>query len=217
MTVRTRRTVYTRCFRRVLLIAVVAASGVLPAFASFHTFQVNELYSNASGSVQFIELLEGFGVNGQQFLSGHKLTATQGATTRTFTFPTDLPSSTTAGKHVLIATPAFASLGIVTPDYIVPAGFLFTNGATVDYAGVDSVTYSALPVDGVSSLSRSGTTGVNSPTNFAGQSGTIGAPPPPPPPPSAPSAVPTLGTAAIAVLCILLLAMARGRRARAGR
>ena len=214
MTVRTRKPVLTRCFQLVVLVAV-AASGIFPASASFHTFQINELYSNASGSVQFIELLEGFGVNGQQFLSGHKLSATQGSTTRTFTFPTDLPSSATAGKHVLIATPAFASLGIVTPDFIVPAGFLFTHGATVDYAGVDSVTYSALPVDGVSSLSRSGTTGVNSPTNFAGESGTIGAPPPPPPP-SAPSAVPTLGNAAIAVLCILLLALARRRRARIG-
>jgi hypothetical protein len=81
--------------------------------------------------------------------------------------------------HRRIATAGFAALGIVTPDYIVPAGFLFTDGATVNYAGVDSVTYGALPVDGTSSLNRSGMMGVNSPTNFAGQSGTINATPPP--------------------------------------
>jgi hypothetical protein len=212
MTVRMRKTVFTRSFQVIMLIAV-AASGIFPASASFHTFRVNELYSNASGSVQFIELLEAFGANGQQFLSGHTLRVTQGSTVHTFTFPNDLPSGTTAGKHVLIATSAFAALGIVTPDYIVPAGFLFTNGATVDYAGVDSVTYGALPVDGVSSLDRNGTTGVNSPTNFAGQSGSISAPPPP----SEPLAVPTLGNGAIVALCILVLVMALRRRARDGR
>jgi hypothetical protein len=214
MNVRMRKTVFTRSLQVIMLIAV-AASGIFPASASFHTFQVNELYSNASGSVQFIELLEAFGANGQQFLGGHTLNVTQGSTVRTFTFPNDLPSDTTAGKHVLIATSAFAALGIVTPDYIVPAGFLFTNGATVDYAGVDSVTYGALPVDGVSSLNRNGTTGVNSPTNFAGQSGSISAPPPPPP--SEPSAVPTLGNGAIVALCILVLVMTLRRRARDGR
>jgi len=213
MTVRMRKTVFTRSFQVIMLMAV-AASGIFPASASFHTFQVNELYSNASGSVQFIELLEAFGANGQQLLSGHTLRVTQGSTVRTFTFPNDLPSGATAGKHVLIATSAFAALGIVTPDYIVPAGFLFTNGATVDYAGVDSVTYGALPVDGVSSLNRNGTTGVNSPTNFAGQSGSIGAPPPPP---SEPLAVPTLGNGAIVALCILVLVMILRRRARDGR
>ena len=215
MAIRKLNTVSTRSFVTLMLIVAVAASGIFPAFGSFHTFQLNELYSNASGSVQFIELVEGFGANGQQFLAGHTLSVAQGTTTRTYTFPNDLPSGNTAGMHVLIATPAFAMLGIVTPDYIVPAGFLFTNGATVNYAGVDSVSYGALQVDGVSSLNRSGTTGVNSPTNFAGQSGTISAPPPPPP--AAPSAVPTLKNGAIAALCILLLVMALRQRARDGR
>jgi len=212
MAIRKLNTVSTRTFVTLMLVVAFAASGIFPAFASFHTYQLNELYSNASGSVQFIELVEGSGANGQEFLAGHTLSVTQGTTTHTYTFPNDLPSSNTAGTHVLIATPAFAVLGIVTPDYIVPAGFLFTNGGTVDYAGVDSVSYSALPVDGVSSLNRSGTTGVNSPTNFAGQSGTISAPPPPPP--ATPSAVPMLQDGAIAALCILLLVMALRQRAR---
>jgi hypothetical protein len=201
-----------RRFVTAMLFVAVAASGIFPASASFHLFQINELYSNASGSVQFIELLEGFGANGQRFLTGHTLDVTQGTTTHTYIFPNDLPSDSTARKHVLIATPEFAALGIVTPDYIIPAGFLFINSATVNYAGVDSISYGALPADGVSSLNRDGTTGVNSPTNFAGQSGTIIAPAPPQP--ADPSGVPTLGNGAIAALCILLLVMALRQRSR---
>jgi serralysin len=193
-------------------IVAVTAIGILPASASFHLFQINELYSDASGSVQFVELLEGFGGDGQNFLAGHTLSVTQATTTHTMTFPSDLPSASTARKHVLIATPAFAALGIVTPDYIIPAGFLFTSGATVNYAGVDSVGYGALPVDGVMSLNRDGTTGVNSPTNFAGQTGTINATPP-----AAVAGVPTLHGGAIAALSILLLVLARSQRIRARR
>jgi hypothetical protein len=55
-----------------MLSVVVAASGIFPASPSFHLFQINEFYSNASGSVQFIELLEGFGANGQRFLTGRR-------------------------------------------------------------------------------------------------------------------------------------------------
>jgi hypothetical protein len=198
-----------RSFVTVASTVVLAVIAIVPASASFHTFQINEIYSNRSGSVQFIELLEGFGVNGQQFLSGHTLTITQGATTHTFTFPNNLPGSTTAGAHVLIATPAFAALGIVTPDYIVPPGFLFASDATVNYAGVDSVTYGSLPADGVSSLGRSGTAGPNSPSNFAGQSGTIG-----PAASAAAAAVPTLWNGAVAALSVLMLIMVRTTHSR---
>jgi hypothetical protein len=61
MAIRKLNTVSTRGFVTLMLIVTIAASGIFPAFASFHTFQLHELYSNASGSVQFIELVEGFG------------------------------------------------------------------------------------------------------------------------------------------------------------
>jgi hypothetical protein len=186
----------------VALGALVLGGWASTAEAIFHTFQIEELYSNPSGTVQFVELREAFGANDQQFLAGHALTSTQGATTRTFTFATNLPNNLTAGKRVLIATPGFAALGIVTPDYIVPAPFLFPGGGTLNYALVDSLTYPALPADGVSSLNRSGTTGVNSPTNYAGQTGSIG----PPAPPAAGFGIPTLGAPGLAALVLLLLA-----------
>jgi RTX calcium-binding nonapeptide repeat (4 copies) len=143
---------------------------------AFHLYRINELYSNASGTVQFIELTVGSS-NGESFWSGQSITVTQGGVTHRFTFAQNLPSTATANTSVLLATQAFADLGLVTPNYIIPANFLFTSGgASVNFAGVHNVVYASLPQDGVQSLHRAGGTlseGINSPTNFAGQSGSI--------------------------------------------
>ena len=74
---------------------------------------------------------------------------------------------------MLIATQAFANLGIVTPDFIVPAGFLFTSGGTLNFGNVDTITYGALPADGINSLTRTSTQATASPTNFAGTTGSL--------------------------------------------
>jgi hypothetical protein len=156
------------------LIALATAS----ASASFHTFALKELYSNADGSVQFIVLTEVSGFDGQEFLKNHMITSMQGAIQNAVTFPNNLPSGLTANHSFLIATPAFAALGLVTPDYVMPAGFLFTNGGTVNYAGADQATYAALPTDGVNALYTDGTTRPNLATNFAGATATVAAGPP---------------------------------------
>lgn len=140
---------------------------------SFHLYRINELYSNAEGAIQFIEMSVG-NFNGESFWINQSISVTQGGTTHTFTFPTSLPNTFTANTTVLIATQGFANLGIVTPDFIVPDGFLFTNGgATVNFANVDTVTYSSLPLDGTHSIDRNGAIEINSPKNFAGQTGTV--------------------------------------------
>jgi hypothetical protein len=54
-------------------------------------------------------------------------------------FATDLPSSETADRRVLIGTQGFADLNLIAPDYIVPNQFLATDGGALDYAGVDLV------------------------------------------------------------------------------
>lgn len=145
---------------------------------SFHLYAIKEVFSSADGSVQFIELSTTS--SGEGFWAGHTLRATQGGVTHTLTFTSDLPSATaTANTSVLIATQAFADLGLVTPNYIIPAGFLFTSGAdvTIDFGeGADTVTYatSVLPGDGQHSLVRTGSASamtevaVGSPRNFAG-------------------------------------------------
>ena len=167
-----------RNLRPAALRLLTASFFLLPAssaVASFHLFVINEIYSDASGNVQFIELTTT--EPRQQFLAGITLTATQGVSTNNFTFPTNL-ADYSGTRSVLIATQGFASLGIVTPDYILPNGFLFLPGGTINYGGVDLVTYAPLPTDGTHSVDRTGTVMVNSPTNFAQQTGSINVPPP---------------------------------------
>jgi hypothetical protein len=86
-------------------------------------------------------------------------------------FPNDLQGDT-GGKTFLIGTAGFAALGLVTPDYVVPNGFFFANGGSLNFADVDGWVHPALLGNG-SSLSRDGTVGRSSPQNFAGETGTI--------------------------------------------
>ena len=158
-----------------LSLALVASG----AWATFHTFQIAQIFSNADGTVQFVVLHESAGFNGQEFLMGHTFTATPTmGMAQQFVFPSNLPSDNTAGRDVLIATQGFAALGIVTPDYILPAGFIPFAG-TINYAGVDQVTYAMLPSDGVSAIDRNGMIEQNLATNFGGQSASVTAAPPP--------------------------------------
>jgi Repeat of unknown function (DUF5648) len=148
------------------LIALFAAS---LARADFATFVIDELYSNADGSVQYVVLHEAQGTNGANLLTGHTLSATHAGVTKEFTFPTDLPSATTANRRVLIGSNGFAALRAIAPDYQMPDRFLPTDGGTVNYAGVDQIAYATLPLDGNNALHRSGTAAANLATNFAGQ------------------------------------------------
>jgi hypothetical protein len=129
--------------------------------------------------VQFIVMREGSGTNGENLWAGNTLASTGQGGTKTFAFPTDLPSSVTANRHVLIATQDFAALGLVSPDYTIPNGFLPLTNGTVNFAGVDQMSYGALPTDGVNALNRDGAMIPNLATNFAGQSASVVAAAPP--------------------------------------
>ena len=150
-------------------LAALLALAAAPAGAVFHLWVMTELYSNADGSVQFLELSSP--ADGEGLLSGHRLSSTAGGTTRRFTFPSNLPFQT-GGKRMLVATQGFADLGVVTPDFVVPNGFFSTAGGTVNFADVDMWFHPALPTGGLS-LQRNGTTAAASPTNFAGQTGSV--------------------------------------------
>jgi len=154
---------------RALFAFLFAALASGPAAATFHLWFSDELYSNADGSVQFLEMTAE--TSGQQFLSGHPLITTQGGATHTFTVPSDLPGDS-SGHRMIFGTQGFANLGVVRPDVIVPNGFFFLGSGTISW-GDDTWNYSGLPNDGRQSLNRDGSTGVNSPLNFAGQTGTV--------------------------------------------
>jgi hypothetical protein len=160
---------------RAILGALAALLLSVPASATFHLWQMSELYSNASGTVQFLELSALSG--GQQFVAGHVLTAGGNS----FTFPSNLPGDS-QGRRMLVGTQAFAALNIVAPDYIVPNNFFPVGGGTVNFAEFADVwNYGPLP-GGTLSLGRSGATATNSPMNFAGQTGTVPGSTTPPPP-----------------------------------
>jgi len=169
------------------------------ALATFHQWDINEIFTNHDGTVQFIELKTPASfATGENFLFGHtlKATSTVGGVpmpTVTYTFPNANPVSDTGNKHWLIATPLFQTLaGSVTPNYnTLPANFFVPNADSILFSfaeGQDNVTIagSAIPKDGVNSVTDANLFGVanfvasvNSPTNFAGQSGSINVPPPP--------------------------------------
>ncbi|MGH7139348.1 MAG: hypothetical protein ACREHD_26685, partial [Pirellulales bacterium] len=147
---------------------------------TFHLWKMDEVFSSADGKVQFIEMHDP--ANGENHTGGHFISSNE----NTFTFPADLPSSNTAEHHFLIATADYAALpGAVTPDYIIPDNFFKPSGDTFDYADVDSFTFTAgqVPTDGTMSLFRDVntfalSTGPNSETDLAGNSGSITAPAP---------------------------------------
>ena len=183
-------------------IALALVLGVAtPAHAGHHLWRFSQLFSNASGTVQFIQLT--VGEDGEQNVGGFTITSS----TNSFHFVNNLPSSTTGtNKWILVATQGYSGLtGAVTPDYAIPANFFSTGGGTLNYAGVDTWTYGAVPTDGVTALFKSGatvTTGVNAPTNFNLQAGSVNAP--------AGLSVPSAPTAWIAVLVGALLLAGSG-------
>lgn len=159
--------------------------GLTPrAQASFHLWTIQEIYSSADRSVQFIEF--GTSANSQQFVANRTIRAIETAAprrTNTFIFPGNT-GSPTANKTFLVATPGFGALpGGVAPDFVIPTGFLFHAGGAINFAeGAQILNHGALPQDGMNSVNAGGTPGLNSPRNFAGNQGSVNVPPPPQPP-----------------------------------
>ena len=160
----------------ITIVAGLIASAT--ANATYHLFQITQVFSNADGSVQYVVI--GAYSGAQQFIAGRTLTSAQGATKRSFTFPANLPGDTAQGgdgyygtgvsyRSMLIGTQSFAALNLLKPDYVVPDGFLFVANGVLDYAGsADVFTYASLPTTDGLALYRGGNRTVGSPLNFAG-------------------------------------------------
>jgi hypothetical protein len=155
--------------------AVCVAACAAPAQAEFHDFRIDQVFSNADGTVQYVVLRESMGNNGEHVWSGQVLRTTNAAgVPKQLSFTTNLPSPTTAGRSVLVATADFAALGLVTPDYTMEARFVPTEGGTLNFAGfVDQITLPALPGDGTTAINRNGALVPATPRNFAGASATM--------------------------------------------
>jgi len=153
--------------------AMLLAIGASSAHAAFHLYKIQQIYSNADGTVQFVVLttIKDF----ENRWLGHTIATNDGMTLQSFPFPTDLRDAATAGKSVLVATQGFADLGIVAPDFVVPNNFIPRGAGTVNFADVDSISYLAgeLPTDGVNALLRNGDKAKNLATNFDGLTGSV--------------------------------------------
>jgi len=147
------------------LLALAPLSG-----ADNHKREIKEIFSSADETVQFIELFDTD--KDEHILIETSISTASGSF---FAFPSNLPSTQTENRHVLLATAAFAAIpGAPTPDYIIPAGFLRRTGDTVTYAATPhSVSFGPLPTDGQKSINAAGVMATNSPTNFAGQTGSV--------------------------------------------
>jgi hypothetical protein len=156
--------------------------GLLPAstaHAKNHLWRFTQVFSNAAGTIQFIEMQECCGADEETQMGSTSITSNAA----TYNFPNNL-SGPTGHRWLLIATQGFAHLpDAPAPDYIMPDGFFNPFGDALRYRGVtDMIQFAAgeLPTDGINSIQRDlqtgmTTVGVNSPINFAGQSGTVNA------------------------------------------
>ena len=155
---------------------VLAAAGSL-ATAGGHTWRIKEIYSNADGTVQFIEVWESLGGAGEVNTQNHNIVS--GSNSVAVNGPVASP---TGFRRLLFGTPAFKALpGAPDVDQTIVANFFNQNGDTITYTGLDAQSFGpgVLPTDGILSLNRDGTTGINSPENYAQEVGSVDASPQP--------------------------------------
>jgi len=93
-----------------IIVSIAAAAGSMlitqSALAGAHTWRFTEVFSDASGCIQFIEIHCSSG-SSEVFLGGLQITSQ--STGHSFTFPANLVPPTT-DKYILLATPGFAAL-----------------------------------------------------------------------------------------------------------
>ncbi|MCP3902194.1 MAG: hypothetical protein GY715_01050 [Planctomycetes bacterium] len=156
--------------------AIAAAAAVTTsAPAGSHFWEVVEAFSNADGTIQFVEMKESMGAAKETGLFNKWLKSI--ATGNQYTITENLVAPT-SNKSLLFGTAGFAALpGAPTPDYIIVDGFFNVTQDTLEYWLYNGpemqIAFLALPTDGVTSLDRDGTTAVNSPRNYAEEEGTV--------------------------------------------
>ncbi|MGE3165331.1 MAG: hypothetical protein AB7O52_10540 [Planctomycetota bacterium] len=168
----------------IALTVVLAMAG--SANAGSHLWVISEVFSNADGTIQFVEMHESTGSPNEVGIGSKWISSM--ATSNQVVFPMNLPPGSTANQYLLVATAGFAALpGAPTPDLLMPDNFFNLTADTLQFwlYTTSPLTFSAgsLPLDGLNSWNR-GTpafAAVNSPTNFAGVTGSVDASPSSPP------------------------------------
>ncbi len=199
--------------------ALAMSTFASPAMSGSHLWRFSEFYSSPDRSVQFIEMAENFGSDNETQILAHWFETDSYNSDHSEILGANLVGST-AHKKFLVGSVSYAALpGVPAPDYIIPDGAINPAGDTIVWWFYQTIVIppGVMPSDGVMSITvddplvPSYTVGVNSPTNFAGETGIINEPPPPPPTPvpmSSPQAI--VGIAAISAV-LGVVALRRGR------
>lgn len=144
-----------------------------PAMAH-EAWRISEIFSTSDGELQYVKLFSAEANQNQ--LDGTTLTThnASGDLHASYTYSSNLEGST-AQATLLISTQALADLAGISPDFTIPAGFLPTEGGSVDFAGVDSLSYEAheLPKNGRQALGTNASVVEATASNFAGESAAI--------------------------------------------
>jgi hypothetical protein len=167
--------------------------GVPAVFGGGHTWRVKEIFSNADGTIQYIEVWEAFGGATEIATANHNIMSNS----HMFTIPSNVVAPT-SNRSLLFATQGFADLNVVVPDYILVDNFFSIVNDAIAYTPLHTVTFSAgqLPTDGISALAANLSVVVNSPQNYAGQGGSIDVSPRPPGVPASGATPVTVGKGA---------------------
>lgn len=175
-----------RTLLSILVLASVLGLGAGPAAAASHLWRFSEFYSSPDRSVQFIEMQEIGGSDAETNIRNHWYETNSYNQDHSELLGYDLPFGT-ANKKFLVGTQSYAALpGVPAPDYVLPDGILDPSGDTVVWWFYQTITIppGVMPSDGVHSITvvdaaaPTYSVGVNSPTNFAGETGTVVLPPP---------------------------------------
>ncbi len=163
--------------RLVLIAVVLGGFGPRGVQGTFHFNDVNEVYTSADGSIQYVELISQSAIPQTMLGPTHveALNADGTVTMMVFDFTATFSGSLNNGDTLLIATPGFQAVAGFAPDFVMARGSLtsFPDGRVIfdrDGVGspVDSVAYgdytgsnsgfglpaAALPFDGIHSLTR---------------------------------------------------------------
>lgn len=177
-----------------------------PAMSGSHLWRFSEFYSSPDHSIQFIEMAENFGSNSEVGIGGHWFETDSYNADHSEILGADLIPPT-GYKKFLVGTESYAALpDVPAPDYIVPDGIINPSGDTIVWWFYQTIAIppGVMPSDGVLSITvddpliPSYTVGVNSPTNFAGETGSVDLSPPAEIPTSSPQGM--VGLALIGAL-----------------
>lgn len=155
----------------------------VPAAAGSHLWRFSEFYSSPDKQIQFIEMQEIGGSDDETRIASHWYATNSYNQDHSELLGSALPFGT-AHKKFLVGTESYAALpGVPTPDYVLPDGIIEPSGDTIVWWFYQTleIPSDTMPSDGSTSLhlidpatpQMGFVTGPNSPTNFAGETGTV--------------------------------------------